>query len=135
MRRPALKISERHRDDCDDRAAMSDALTRLYRAATQNVAEIVDRLSPGERARLAVFCYGRTHLNAAGLAIAATCKLEHLVAASYSATLGRALFAQSRDISASAKPAVGRRPAITLAGSASSQVSAHAVPVPPELTA
>ena len=73
MRRTGLKIAEAETADLDDRAAMSVALDRLYGAAVQNVSDIVAHLTPSERARLAVFCYGRAHLNAIGLAIAATC--------------------------------------------------------------
>jgi hypothetical protein len=74
----------------------------------------VSSLSASERAKVAVFCYGRAHLNAIGLAIAATCDLDQLIAASSSAAAGHVLFVQSRDI-APEKPSVSRRPVITLA--------------------
>jgi hypothetical protein len=114
MKRAALKIAP-GRVDHLDRDAMSAALTGLHQAASQSAADMVAALSASERARLAVFCYGRVHLNTIGLAIAATCELDHLIAASGSAAAGRALFARSRE---TAKPAgkQGRR-AITLATS------------------
>jgi hypothetical protein len=114
MRRQALKIAQSGLADRDDRAAMSAALERLYGAAVQSVTDIVADLSASERARLAVFCYGRAHLNAIGLAIAATCELDQLIAASSSAPAGHVLFTQSREI-APEKRSIGRRPVITLA--------------------
>jgi hypothetical protein len=114
--RVALKIAQSGIADRDDRAAMTAALERLYGAATQSVTGIVEGLSASERARLAVFCYGRAHLNTIGLTIAATCDLDHLIAASSSAAAGHVLFVQSREI-APEKPSVGRRPTITLAAS------------------
>jgi hypothetical protein len=122
MRRAALKIASGETIDRDDHAAMSEALARLYRAAANTVHDVVASLSPSERARLAVYCYGRVHLNRIGLTIAAQCDLDHLVVASSSATAGRTLFAQSRDISdPNQKPLHGRR-AITLARSAPSHL-------------
>jgi len=70
--RSGLKVTETTIADDDDRAAMSAALNRLYGAATNSVREITADLTESERARLAVFCYGRAHLNVTGLAIAAT---------------------------------------------------------------
>jgi hypothetical protein len=122
MRRASLKIAEGRIADHDDRTAMTQALNRLYGAASQSVDAIVANLSPSERAKLAVFCYGRVHLNAIDLAIAASCDLDHLVAASHSATAGRALLAQSREIPMPERPVSGRR-TITLATSVRPLVS------------
>jgi hypothetical protein len=114
MRRQVLKIAHSGIADRDDQAAMRAALERLYGAAIQSVTGIVENLSASERAKLAVFCYGRAHLNAIGLAIAATCELDQLIAASSSAPAGHVLFTQSREI-APEKRSIGRRPVITLA--------------------
>ena len=65
-----------------------------------------------------MFCYGRVHLNAVGLAIAATCDLDHLVVAAQSSTAGRTIFTQSRETMPADKPLTGRRPQISLATSA-----------------
>jgi hypothetical protein len=120
MRRASLKIAETETADRDDRAAMSAALDRLYGAAVRNVTEIIADLTASERARLAVFCYGRAHLNAIGLSIAATCELDHLMAAAQSSTAARAIFVQSRERALPAeKPLPGRRNTISLASSAS----------------
>ena len=124
MRRAALKVAQSRVVDRDDHTAMTDALGRLYGVATQGIDDIVADLTASERARLAVFCYGRAHLNAIGLRIAAQCDLDQLIAASSSPAAGHALFSQSReDLRRSEKPA--RRASITLA-SASSRRGAHA---------
>jgi hypothetical protein len=113
---------------------MSDALGRLYGAASQGIDDIVANLTASERARLAVFCYGRAHLNAIGLRIAAQCDLDHLIAASHSATAGHMLFCQSReDVGRSEKPT--RRASITLPSTVSSAFAARAVQEPAELPA
>jgi hypothetical protein len=116
MRHTGLKIAKTETADHDDRAAMGAALDRLYGAAAQSASEIVADLTASERARLAVFCYGRAHLNVIGLAIAATCELEQLIASAHSTTAGRTIFAQSRDRAlATEKPLPGRRVKISLA--------------------
>jgi hypothetical protein len=112
--RGTLKIAQSGFADRDDQAAMTVALERLYGAAIQSVTGIVENLSASERAKLAVFCYGRAHLNAIGLTIAATCDLDHLIAASSSAAAGQVLFTQSRE-TAPEKRSISRRPVITLA--------------------
>lgn len=136
MKRTALKIAPGPADDRDDQAAMSAALNRLYRAAASQVGDIVGCLSEGERAKLAIFCYGRTHLNAIGLAVAAHCGLEHLMAAAGSSTAGRTIYTQSREMPAPvARTLPGRRPAVTLAGSVSDVFASRAVSAPAEMSA
>jgi hypothetical protein len=135
MRRAGLKITESRIADHDDKAKMSEALTRLYRAASQGVSEIVADLSVSERAKLAVFCYGRVHLNAVGLTIAATCDLDHLVVAAQSATAGRTIFTQSRETASVDKPPHGRRAPVSLATSASRGTALQASYLPAELPA
>lgn len=126
MKHVAPKLAHGTSDDDLDSAAMTQALSRLYRTTLSSVGEIVDSLSANERARLAVFCYGRVHLNAIGLAIAARCDLDHLTAAAHSSTAGRAIYDQSRDNFPTERPLPGRRPAITLATSVSRSLSSRA---------
>ncbi len=134
MRRAALKVAQSRVVDRDDHAAMTGALGRLYGAASQSIDDIVADLTASERARLAVFCYGRAHLNAIGLRIAAQCDLDHLIAASHSATAGHMLFSQSReDVRRSEKPT--RRASITLPSAVSSAFAARAVHEPADLSA
>jgi hypothetical protein len=98
-------------------AAMTAALHRLYCAAASQIDDIVTDLSESERAQLAVFCYGRAHLNAIGLSVAATCDVDQLIVAASSSTAGRTIYAQSRALPAE-KPQHGRRNPVTLARSA-----------------
>jgi hypothetical protein len=135
MKRAALKVTDSLPGHSPDNAAMTEALGRLYRATVSGVGDIVDSLSASERARIAVFCYGRAHLNAIGLAIAARCDLEHLVAAAHSATAGHAIYEQSRDNVSAERPQSGRRAAITLATSVSRSLASRAALAPAELPA
>ncbi len=117
MKRATPKIAASRDVARDDHAAMTRALDRLQQASLKTVADVVEGLTPSERAKLAVHCYGRAHLNAIGLAIAAQCELGSLITASNSAAAGQTLYAQSREERPAARPAYGRRAVITLARS------------------
>ena len=138
MKRSALKIApsqSEDRADPNDHAAMSVALNRLYRAATNQVGGIVADLMESERAKLAVFCYGRAHLNTIVLAVAAHCGLDHLTAASGSATAGRTLYTQSRELPAAPQKTYSNRRSVTLATSVSEGFASRAATMPAELSA
>ena len=136
MKRAAPKIAA-SQSDCrarNDQNAMTAALDRLYGAAMSQVGDIVANLEESERAKLAVFCYGRVHLNAVGLAVAAHCSLDHLVAASGSTVAGRTLHAQSRELPPPAPKTYASRRSVTLASSVSSAFASRAA-APELLTA
>lgn len=100
-------------------ASTDQLLRRLLRADQRDIADIVSVLPPGERARLAFFCYARGHLHDIGLAVAATCELPALMQAAPSNAAAHTLFARARDrFAAAVEPATRRRSAITLAKSA-----------------
>jgi hypothetical protein len=81
----------------DDSSPVTDELIgRLYHSSRHGVHALVSGLSEGQRATLAAFCYGRAHLREIGLAIAATCDLDALVAEGGRA--GSVLFEQSREL-------------------------------------
>ena len=137
MKRAAPKIAHSQseaRTSHNDQDAMTAALDRLYGAALSQVSDIVANLQDSERAKLAVFCYGRAHLNTIGLAVAAHCTLDHLVAASGSSVAGRTLHAQSRELPAPAPKTYASRRSVTLASSVSSAFASRAA-VPELLTA
>src|SRR5262245_31697489 len=74
--------------------SFDEMLARLIQTADEDkIPEVVAPLTPAQRASLAVFCYGRAHLNAIGLAIAATCELNSLLQAAPSNACGHAIFA------------------------------------------
>jgi len=70
-------------------------LFSLYDAAKRGLPPPVSDVPPGSRSSLAIFCYRRSHLEKAGLAVAAICNEEELVAAG--GLLGRSLFVKSRN--------------------------------------
>lgn len=137
MKRAAPKIAASQSDDRasrNDQNAMTAALDRLYGAALSQVGDIVANLQESERAKVAVFCYGRAHLNTIGLAVAAHCSLDHLVAASGSSVAGRTLHAQSRELPPPAPKTYASRRSVTLAGSVSRAFASRAA-APELLTA
>jgi hypothetical protein len=115
MKHATLRVTPGLPDHYADQIAMSSALDRLYGAAASQVSEIVSQLSESERATLAVFCIGRTHLNAIGLAVAAKCSLDHLTEAAGSPVAGSTLYAQSRESATATPKSHAQRRAITLA--------------------
>ena len=120
MKHAVLKVAPGLPEHHADQMAMSAALDRLYSAAAGQVSEIVSRLLESERATLAVFCIGRTHLNTIGLAVAAQCSLNHLTEAAGSSVAGSTIYAQSRESPVAMPKWHGHRRAITLAASAPS---------------
>jgi hypothetical protein len=91
-----------------------DLLGHIYRTGPDGVEGAVSNLPETARARLAAFCYARTHLQEIGLAVAATCDERSLTEAAGRA--GEALFDRSRRRVTTAAP--GRTPnkrAISLA--------------------
>ena len=125
MKRAALRVASGPSEYQADHAAMNTALARLRGAAAVQVSEIASKLGASERATLAVFCYGRAHLNTIGLALAAQCSLDHLTAAAASPLAGSTLYAQSRELPTTV-PASHRR-SITLAASAQSRFTPRIV--------
>ena len=122
MKRIALRVASGPSEYEADHAAMNVALARLHGATADQVSEIASKLGARERATLAVFCYGRAHLNSIGLALAAKCSLEHLLAAAGSPVAGRTFYAQSRELPTVL--AASHRRSITLATTAQSPLYA-----------
>ena len=79
-----------------------DLLGHIYRTGPDGVESAVSNLPHTARARLAAFCYARTHLHEIGLAIAATCDERSLTEAAGRA--GEALYARSRKRVAAVAP-------------------------------
>jgi hypothetical protein len=70
-------------------------LFSLYDAAKRGLPVPVSDVPPERRSSVALFCYRRSHLEEAALAVAATCEEEDLVEAG--GHLGRTLFLKSRN--------------------------------------
>ena len=118
MMRTAHRIASSPSAYLEDSNAMNAALHQLYSATVSQVQEIVSELRETDRASIAVFCNGRAHMNAIGLAIAAQCSLDQLTAAAGSKVAGTTLFDQSREPAQSSAKACSYRRPITLAKSA-----------------
>ena len=80
---------------------------QLSRATPPDAVEIAKALPDPQRARLATFCYYRSHLHALGLIIASTCDRNALVDAGGSA--GDTIYHQSRDPNKTLSEEVGSR--------------------------
>jgi hypothetical protein len=76
-------------------------LFSLYDAVKRGLPVPVSDVPPERRSSVALFCYRRSHLEEAALAVAATCEEEDLVEAG--AHLGRTLFLKSRNASSAPK--------------------------------
>jgi hypothetical protein len=85
---------------------------RLYAASQHGLAELVATVGVESRARLAIYCYRRAHLQDMGLAIAATCDRD---AFDDAGVLGEALFLRSRERPAGDLPTNNKRRNVTLA--------------------
>ena len=69
---------------------------KLRRASHLEAVEIAKDLPEPQRARLATFCYNKSHLHALALMIASSCDRNALVDAG--GIVGDAIFHQSRDL-------------------------------------
>ncbi|MCL2715978.1 MAG: hypothetical protein FWD68_15740 [Alphaproteobacteria bacterium] len=105
-------ISVRDIDDDEACPVRDELLGEMYRASESGLQSLVESVSSGVRARLALFCYHRSHLHSLGVAIAASCSPRELIDAG--GRVGSMLYAQSRDVAmGTAAPPGGRKP-ITL---------------------
>ena len=69
-------------------------LGELYRSSPDKLEGLIESVPVQTRAMLALYCYGRAHLQSIALAVAATCGEKHLEAVGGPA--GLALFKKSR---------------------------------------
>ena len=81
----------------DEVCPISDQLLfSLYDAAKRGLPVPVSDVPTERRSSVAVFCYRRSHLEQAALAVAAACDEDDLIEAG--GLLGRTLFLKSRDV-------------------------------------
>jgi hypothetical protein len=107
----------------DDQLVPEELVGRLYSATEGAVMDLVDRFTLLERANLAMYCYRKAHLHGIGLAIAATCD-QSTLETTWGISLGRALYAQSRERPVTPPTPATQRSKITLARSAGSDLAA-----------
>lgn len=90
-----------------------ELLGQMYRANEHGLARLVESVSSDVRAKLALFCYRRSHLHSLALAIGASCSERELVEAG--GRVGSALYALSRETASRVTTAAsGHRKPITL---------------------
>jgi hypothetical protein len=112
-----LEVSQGMEIELGDGILTEQLFGRLYRASHPDAVEIAAALPDPQRARLATFCYYRSHLHTLGLMIASRCDRNSLVDAGGIA--GDMIYHQSRDPSLTLSEDVGSRSQkpISLAGS------------------
>ncbi|MBR0691920.1 hypothetical protein [Bradyrhizobium lablabi] len=104
-------FSSRDAFDNDACPVGEELLGQMYRANPNGLSLLVANVSPDIRARLALFCYRRSHLHALALAIATSCAERELVF--FGGRVGSTLYALSREPVRAAAPHGSRKP-ITL---------------------
>ena len=106
-------FSSRDAFDNDFCPVRDELLGEMYRASDSGLPRLVESVSPEARARLALFCYRRSHLHSLAVAISASCTERELIEAG--GRVGSTLYALSRDGATKSTPSLsgGRKP-ITL---------------------
>jgi hypothetical protein len=80
----------------NDRCPVRDELLgEMYRASESGLPRLVESVSSDVRAKLALFCYRRSHLHSLALSIAASCTERELV--ELGGRVGSTLYALSRE--------------------------------------
>ncbi len=106
-------FSSRDAYESDFCPVRDELLGEMYRASENGLPRLVESVSPEARARLALFCYRRSHLHSLAVAIAASCTERELIEAG--GRVGSTLYGLSRESGAKSTPSLsgGRKP-ITL---------------------
>jgi hypothetical protein len=87
-------LSSRDAYDSDRCPVQDELLGEMYRASEGGLPMLVESVSADVRARLALFCYRRSHLHSLALAIATSCSERDLV--NFGGRVGSTLYALSR---------------------------------------
>ena len=106
-------FSSRDAFESDFCPVQDELLGEMYRASESGLPRLVESVSPDARAKLALFCYRRSHLHSLAVAIAGSCNERDLI--ENGGRVGSTLYALSREGSTKASPSQssGRKP-ITL---------------------
>lgn len=106
-------FSSREPYESDICPVRDELLGDMYRANEHGLARLVESVSTDVRAKLALFCYRKSHLHSLAVAIAATCSERDLV--QLGGRVGSMLYTLSREPAArAASPSYGGRKPITL---------------------
>ncbi len=106
-------FSSRDAFESDFCPVQDELLGEMYRASESGLPRLVESVSPDARAKLALFCYRRSHLHSLAVAIAGSCSERDLI--ENGGRVGSTLYALSREGVAKSSPSLsgGRKP-ITL---------------------
>lgn len=106
-------FSSREPYESDICPVRDELLGDMYRANEHGLARLVESVSTDVRAKLALFCYRKSHLHSLAVAIAATCSERDLI--QLGGRVGSMLYTLSREPAArAASPSYGGRKPITL---------------------
>ena len=106
-------FSSRDAFESDFCPVRDELLGEMYRASEGGLPRLVETVSPDVRARLALFCYRRSHLHSLAVTIAGSCNERDLIESG--GRVGSTLYALSREGTVKDVPSLsgGRKP-ITL---------------------
>ena len=106
-------FSSRDAFESDFCPVRDELLGEMYRASESGLPRLVETVSPDVRARLALFCYRRSHLHSLAVTIAGSCNERDLIESG--GRVGSTLYALSREGATKSSPSLssGRKP-ITL---------------------
>jgi hypothetical protein len=106
-------FSSRDAFESDFCPVRDELLGEMCRASESGLPRLVESVSPDARAKLALFCYRRSHLHSLAVAIAGSCSERDLI--ENGGRVGSTLYALSREGVAKSSPSLsgGRKP-ITL---------------------
>lgn len=106
-------FSSREPYESDTCPVRDELLGDMYRASEHGLARLVESVSTDVRAKLALFCYRKSHLHSLAVTIAATCSERDLI--QLGGRVGSMLYALSREPAGrAASPSYGGRKPITL---------------------
>ncbi|MCK1457577.1 hypothetical protein IVB34_04165 [Bradyrhizobium sp. 2] len=97
-------FSSRDAYESDFCPVRDELLGEMYRASESGLPRLVESVSPDARARLALFCYRRSHLHSLAVAIAASCNERDLI--DNGGRVGSTLYALSRESTVKSSPSL-----------------------------
>ncbi|MGD5579556.1 hypothetical protein QUT18_22495, partial [Xanthomonas citri pv. citri] len=89
-------FSSRDAFESDFCPVQDELLGEMYRASESGLPRLVESVSPDARAKLALFCYRRSHLHSLAVAIAGSCNERDLI--ENGGRVGSTLYALSREV-------------------------------------
>ena len=105
-------IPNRDAYESDSCPVRDELLGEMYRASEGGLPKLVESVSSDVRAKLALFCYRRSHLHSLAIAVAESCSQRDLIEAG--GRVGSTLYSLSREATEKSASSAGGRKPITL---------------------